>query len=426
MKSTSIRTVYARQIMDCNCRPMVEVDIVTEGGVMGRASASTGSSVGSYESYVLRDNNFERFAGLSVFKAVENVNKIIAPALKGVDILNQKEIDAIMIELDGTPQKNKLGGNTIGSVSFAALRTAAKTMNTEVYHYLSEGKLKSLPIPTFNSINGGKYHGFRMAFQEFTFIPYKAENMEEAVEIAFSVFKHIETVIERFQKGEPAKVGHYYGWMPPNDNPETAMEVLHTAVVECGYENKVAYALDCAASEIYDKNTKLYELKGKMVDADEIIALVKRLSEKYNLLYVEDILDENDWDGYKRAVKALNRTIVIGDDFTVTNAERLKKAYQEKAAEGFILKPNQAGTITESLEAVKYANEKGLLVVPSQRAGGAVDDIVPDLAIAINAPAIKNSAPRTGERIYALNCLYRAAEMEPNLDLYDFTPFIRF
>lgn len=421
-----IKSVCARQIFDSKNRPIVEVDVITESGVVGRGSASTGTSVGMYEASVMVDGDERYFDGMSVYHAIDNVNRVIGPAIIGMDVQGQEAIDQKMIELDGTTDKSRLGGNAIYATSIAVLKAAARAERCSVYQYLAGGKLKTLPVPTFNSINGGTYGDFCMGIQEFTFCPYKAENMEEAVEIAMKVFPMIGKVISEYQKGRPAKVGHYYGWQPPVEDPEITMELLHEAVVRCGFEKKVAYALDCASSEVYDKDNGTYYMNGKWIGRDEMIAFGKRMSEKYPFLYIEDLLDENDWEGYTKALSQIDRTILIGDDFIVTNKERLRRAWKEKAIGGFIFKPNQVGTITESLETHYYAKTHGMITVASQRGGGVIDDVVMDLCLAMEMPAVKNSAPRSGERIYACNMLYRAADENPQAKLFDFDELKRF
>ncbi len=421
-----IRAVCARQIFDSKDRPIIEVDVVTEAGALGQGSASTGTSVGMYEAVVLVDNDPGRFDGMSVYKAIDNVNRIIGPAIIGMDVTDQEAIDRRMIELDGTPNKARLGGNAIYATSIACLKAAARISEQPLYRYLAGGELKTLPIPTFNSINGGRYGDFFMGIQEFTFCPYRAESMAEAVEIAMEVFPMVGKVIGEYQKGQPAKVGHYYGWQPPTEDPEITMELLHEAVRRCGFEDKVAYALDCASSEAYDDKTGTYYMNGRQLTTDEMIAFGKKMSERYNFLYIEDLLDENDWEGYRKAMKEISRTILIGDDFIVTNESRLRRAYEEEAIGGFIFKPNQVGTITESLEAHKFAKEHGMITVPSQRGGGVIDDVVMDLCLAMQVPAVKNSAPRSGERIYACNMLYRAADENPGAKLFDYGSIQKF
>ena len=421
-----IRAVCARQIFDSKDRPIIEVDVVTEAGALGQGSASIGTSVGMYEAVVLVDNDPGRFDGMSVYKAIDNVNRIIGPAIIGMDVTDQEAIDRRMIELDGTPNKARLGGNAIYATSIACLKAAARISEQPLYRYLAGGELKTLPIPTFNSINGGRYGDFFMGIQEFTFCPYRAESMAEAVEIAMEVFPMVGKVIGEYQKGQPAKVGHYYGWQPPTEDPEITMELLHEAVRRCGFEDKVAYALDCASSEAYDDKTGTYYMNGRQLTTDEMIAFGKKMSERYNFLYIEDLLDENDWEGYRKAMKEISRTILIGDDFIVTNESRLRRAYEEEAIGGFIFKPNQVGTITESLEAHKFAKEHGMITVPSQRGGGVIDDVVMDLCLAMQVPAVKNSAPRSGERIYACNMLYRAADENPGAKLFDYGSIQKF
>ena len=426
MSGTQIKSVHARQIMDCGLRPAVEVDVITENGFFGRGAAPTGTSVGQYESFVMRDNDPAHFNGISVYKAVNIVNSVIGPAIVGMDVLDQCALDQKLIALDGTENKSRLGGNSIYSVSIACARAAAASLKTDLFKYMAPKGVTRLPIPTFNSINGGHSEKLSMAIQEFTFSPYKAENMTEAIEIASAVFKRIGKVIARYNGDGFAQMGHGYGWSAPSTDPEVVMELLHEAVVSCGYENKVAYALDCASSSQYNAKSKTYLYDNKQIDRDEMIERIETLTERYNFLYVEDILEENDWEGFSKAVRVLDRTIVIGDDLIVTNRERLQQACDCHAAEGFIFKPNQIGTITEALEACDFAKEHGMIVVPSTRGGGIVDDIVMELAVAIEAEAVKNSAPRGGERIYSLNCLYRAADAYPDAKLYDWSKLVRF
>lgn len=421
-----IKSVSARQIFDSKCRPIIEVDVVTERGVLGRGSASTGTSVGMYEAVILVDGDPNKFEGKSVYKAIDNVNNIIGPAIIGMDVTDQAAIDRRMIELDGTPNKSRLGGNAIYATSIACLKAAAKTAELPLYRYLAGRELKTLPIPTFNSINGGTYGKFCMAIQEFTFCPYKAESMGEAIEIAMNVFPMIGKVITEYQKGKSAKVGHYYGWIPPTEDPDVTMALLHEAVCRCGYENKVAYALDCASSEVYNPESDTYYMNGRQISRDEMIDFGKRMSEQYNFLYIEDLLHENDWEGYQEAMKRIKRTILIGDDFIVTNESRLRRAYEENSIGGFIFKPNQVGTITESLETHEFAKSHGLITVPSQRGGGVIDDVAMDLCLALEVPAVKNSAPRSGERIYAANMLYRAADENPDAKLFDYSSLQKF
>lgn len=423
--SNRIASVHARQIIDCKCRPVVEVDIVTENGAHGSGCAPTGSSVGMYESFVLRDNDPNEYNGLSVHKAVDNVNNIIAPALIGMDITDQRAIDEKMIAMDGTPNKHKLGGNAIYSVSIAAFRAAADSVRKPLYRYIAGEDMKTVPIPSFNAVNGGKYKNVTQAFNEFIIMPYKAKDIYEAVEIGVKTFQEISKVLEKYLGTEP-EIARSYGYVAPSDDPEIVLSLMQEAIDKCGYSDKVAFALDCASSEMYDSKTNTYLLKGKQVSSDELIAYTKGLTEKFNFVFIEDLLDENDWDSYPKAVKELTRTIILGDDLIVTNRDRLKKAYEMKAVDGFILKPNQVGTITEALDTHEFAVKHNMLAVTSGRSGGVIGDVAMDLAVGLQIGFIKNGAPRSGERIDKLNFLMKACDLSPNCKLSDISQIIRF
>lgn len=422
---SKIKSITARQLIDCKCRPMVEVDVVTEDGYIGRGSAPTGSSVGVHESYVLRDHDPKEYDGLSVHKAVENVKNIIAPALIGMDVKDLRAIDRKMIEMDGTPNKGKLGGNAIYSTSIAAFRAAAEEEHVPAYQYLCGRNIKTVPVPSFNVINGGKYGDITMAFNEFLIVPYKAESIYEAVEIAVKCFQELENVIRDYSKNA-AQIGRSYGWATPTDDPEAALELMQRAVDRCGYHEKVAFALDCASSAMFDKKTKTYLMKGKQITAEEMIAYARGLTQKFSFVFIEDLLDEDAWEYYPMAVKELSNTIILGDDFIVTNPERLRKAYEQKAVEGFILKPNQVGTLTEALDAYRYGHERGMYAIPSGRAGGVVGDVVMDLSLGLEVPFQKNGAPRSGERIDKLNVLMRACDTAPDCRMKDLSGIVKF
>ena len=424
--NSKIKRVDARQILDCKARPMLEVDVYTEDNVLGRGSAPTGTSVGMYESYVLRDGDPSDYDGMSVHTAVRSVKEIIGPALLGMDVMDQTSIDHKMIQLDGTPNKQKLGGNTIYSVSIACLRAAAATRQIPVYRLLAGGPLEIIPLPTFNVVNGGRNGGVVQAFNEFLLVPYGAETVEEAVSMGIRVFQKLKPVITAYQNGRDPLVGGSYGWAAPSNDPETVLGLMAEAVEQCGLTGRMAYALDCASSEMYDKDTDTYELKGERVSNDEIIRCIRTISEKFPLVFAEDILDENDWSGFEKAHKAITRTNLIGDDLIVTNRSRLEYACQLNAIDGFILKPNQVGTITEALETYAFARERGLLAIPSGRSGGAVDDVVADVCLGLQGPISKNGAPRSGERLNKINSLLRASSQEPNSHLADFSGLIRF
>lgn len=422
---SKIKEVKARQLIDCKCRPMVEVDVITENGSLGRGSAPTGSSVGMYESFVLRDDDPKEYNGMSVHKAVENVNKIIAPALVGKEVSAQDEIDKIMIELDGTPDKHNLGGNAIYSASIAAFRAAAEDAGKPLYEYIAGEPIRDVPIPSFNVINGGKYPGLTQAFNEFIVMPYKANSIYEAVEIAVKVFQKLGPVIKNYTKKEPG-VGGSYGWIAPSEDPDVLLSLMSEAIDACGYTGKCAFALDCASSEMYDAATKTYYLNGKRLSSDELIGYVKGLTERWNFVFIEDMLDENDWEGYEMAHKEISRTLIIADDFTATSKERIARACSTNSIDGFILKPNQVGTISEALDAYRFARERGLLAIPSGRSGGVIGDVVMDLAVGLDVSFIKNGCPRSGERIDKLNFLMRVADLNPGCVMSDITSLVRF
>jgi len=422
---SKIKEVKARQLIDCKCRPMVEVDVMTEDGAIGRGEAPTGSSVGMYESFVLRDNDSAEFNGLSVHKAVDNVNKTIAPAVIGLDVADQKRIDETMIALDGTPDKHNLGGNAVYSTSIAAYRAAAAEAGVPLYQYIAGAQVKTVPVPSFNVINGGKYPGLTQSVNEFIIMPYKADSIYEAVEIAVKVFQKLGPVIRKYAKAEPG-IGGSYGWIAPSEDPDVVLSLMQEAIDECGYTEKCAFALDCAASEMYDKEKKTYYLNGKDLKSEEVVAYFKGLTEKRNFVFIEDMLDENDWSGFALAHKEISRTMIIADDLTVTNKERISRAMELDAIDGFILKPNQVGTITEALEAYEFAKSNGILAIPSGRSGGVIGDVVMDLAVGLGIRFIKNGCPRSGERIDKLNFLMRACSLSKGCRMADISDIVRF
>jgi enolase len=420
-----ITSVRAQQIIDCKCRPAVEVEIRTGSGAIGRGAAPTGTSVGMHESFVLRDGDPSTYNGLSVHKAVANAVKIIGPELIGMNVFDQRAIDDRMIALDGTPDKHRLGGNTIYSVSIAAFRAAADARAVPLYEHIAGRDIRTVPVPCFNVVNGGRYDGFTQAFNEFLIVPYGTDSIDFAIEMAVAVFQKLADVLTAYLGHKP-QIASSYGYAAPSEDPEMILTLMQKAIDECGYSNRIAFALDCASSEMYDKQTGRYLLKGEQVSSDELIAYAKYLTERFNLVFIEDLLDENDWTGYTKAVRELKRTIVLGDDLTVTNLELLRKAHDTRAVDGFVLKPNQVGTITEAMDAYRFAQAHGMIAVPSGRSGGVVDDVVMDFSVGLEVPFQKNGAPRSGERIEKLNFLMRANERSSACRLYDIAPLLRF
>ncbi len=420
-----IVAVGAQQLIDCKCRPMVEVVIETASGGSGRGCAPTGSSVGMHEAFILRDGDPANYDGLSVHKAVETARHVIGPALVGMNVFDQRAIDMKMIELDGTPNKRNLGGNTIYSASIAALRAAADSLRTPVFKHIAGEDIKTVPVPCFNVINGGNYGDFTQSFNEFILVPHGADTVDEAVRIGVSVFRMLAEVLEE-HLGESPRVASSYGYAAPSDDPELVLALMERAVDRCGYREKMAFALDCASSGMHDRESGTYLLKGRRVRGDELIAYAGTLTRKWPIVFIEDLLDENDWEGYRKAVSELDRTIVLGDDLTVTNVEFLRKAHALRAIEGFVLKPNQVGTISEALDAWRFAREHGMIAVPSGRSGGVVDDVVMDLSVGLQVPFQKNGAPRSGERIEKLNFLMRASASSPGCKLHDISGLLKF
>ncbi|MFK0002717.1 phosphopyruvate hydratase [Paenarthrobacter sp. NPDC090522] len=421
----TIEAVHARQILDCKARPMVEVTVKTSDGIITRGAAPTGQSVGMHESFVLRDGNPREYHGQGVRKAADNVNTVIAPALIGMDIEDQAAIDKAMLALDGTDQKSFLGGNAIYSTSIAALRAGAATAGVPVYEHIARGPLATVPVPSFNVVNGGRHGEIFQAFNEFLIMPYKAENIDQAVEIGVEVFDRLGKVLEKYSGHAPA-IAKSYGYAAPSSDPQVVLELIQQAIDGSGYTNEVAFALDCASSETYDAATKTYELNNSRVTSSELIAYTRKLTEQFDFVFIEDLLDENDWNGFSEAVRELRRTIILGDDLIVTNPAFLERAIAQKAVDGFILKPNQVGTITEALQTFDTAVENGLLAVPSGRSGGVIDDVVMDLSVGLQVPFQKNGAPRSGERIEKLNFLMRASDSLPGSRLADVPSIVRF
>ncbi len=426
MKGSTISKVYARQLLDCSRRPILEVDIVTQSGAMGRGSSPTGTSVGMYESFVLRDDDPNEYGGMSVHKAVDTVLNVIAPAIIGMDVMDQVAIDKKMIELDGTEKKFRLGGNTICSVSIACIRAAAAMENVPLYSYLAGGKIETLPLPTFNILNGGRYGDINLCYNECLIAPIGAETIEEAAHMAVRVFEKLSSVIKKYQHGADAVTGRSFGYAPPSDDPMVCFSLMAEAVSQCGYDGKMAYAIDAASNEQYDDKTDTYYLKGKRVSGDELIAYTKEMTKTFNFVFIEDLMDENDWDGFVKAKRAITCTNIIGDDLTVSNMSRIQKAYEMGGIDGFILKPNQVGSITESLQACEYATDHGLLYIPSGRAGGIVGDVVEDLAVGLKTKVAKLGAPRSGERLDKLNHMLRASSENPGCKLVGKSAYVKF
>jgi enolase len=426
---TKIASVAARQLLDCKARPLVEVEITTDTGHVGRGAAPTGCSIGEHEAFVLRDGNPAEYSGLSVHRAISAVAEEIAPALLGAELDDPRTLDRVLIELDGTPDKHRLGGNAIYSTSVALLRAASAAAGMPTHTYV--GALLGLktpttvPVPSFNMINGGRYGDVFQTFNEFLVVPYRADSIQAAIEKAVTLFNVLgEVLAERL--GRAPLVAASYGYVAPSSDPRVVMEVLAEAVERAGCADIMAFALDCASSEVYDESSGTYPLNGERVTAKALIDYARALSHDFPMLFIEDLLDGDDWEGFTEAVQTIDRSLILGDDLIVTNRTRLEKAVKASAVDGFILKPNQVGTIAEALDCFEYAAQHAVLAIPSGRSGGVIDDVVMDLAVGLGAPFQKNGAPRSGERIEKLNFLLRAAENIPDCALADVPALVRF
>jgi len=424
-----IASVVGRQLLDCRARPLVEVEITTDTGHVGRGSSPTGTSVGVHEAVVLRDGDPAEYNGLSVHRAVSAVNDEIAPVLVGAGLDDPRTLDRVMIELDGTPDKRLLGANAIYSTSVALLRAASAAAGMPTYAYagalLGRPPPTTVPVPSFNMINGGRYGGVFQTFSEFLVVPYRADSIESAVETGVRLFGVLGEVLAR-RLGHTPLVASSYGYVAPSSDPRVVMEVLAEAVERAGCADVMAFALDCASSEVYDKRTQTYAFNGARVTAEDLIDYARALSEDFPMVFIEDLLDADDWGGFTKAVQAIGRSLILGDDLIVTNCDRLQRAVAQSAVDGFILKPNQVGTIAEALDCVEYASQNTILAIPSGRSGGVIDDVVMDLAVGLGAPFQKNGAPRSGERIEKLNFLLRAAERIPDCALANVPALVRF
>jgi len=408
MRDPKISGIKAREILDSKARPMVEVDVWTNDGSMGRGASPCGTSVGRHEAFVLRDGG-KRFGGLGVQQAVRNVTEVIGPAILGKSVYEQRMIDHLMIELDSTSNKSRLGANAIYSVSIAVARAAANSLQLPLYRYLGGPGVHLLPVPMFNMINGGDYPNIHVEFQEFILVPTGADRYAEALRMGVEVFFKLDETIKKRYGHHSLHMGSSAGYAAPTNEPAEILETLLDAVEAAGYKGMFKVGLDCAASHFYDEEGDCYNFKGKQKSRSEIIQFLADLAKSYPLFTIEDPLNENDFEGFAEITQRLN-LLIVGDDLFVTNMERLKRGIELGSANGMILKPNMVGTLTEAMDTAHYAKEHGYQVVASGRAGGGPDDPIPEIAIALNVPLVKFGAPRTGERIAKQNYLIRIEE----------------
>lgn len=416
--SAKIKSLHAREILDSRGNPTVEADVYLADGSFGRAAVPSGASTGEYEAVELRDGDKSRYLGKGVLKAVKNTNSEIAKVLKGKDASNQKEIDQIMIDLDGTPNKGKMGANGILAVSMAACRAAANSQGISLWKHignLHKNKNFTLPVPMANIINGGKHADNKIDFQEFMIAPIGAKSFSEGLRWITEIFHALKSILKK--KGHVTAVGDEGGFAPNLGNEE-ALEVIMEAIQAAGYKagSQIQIALDCASSELFDeggrKGYKFWKSNpSKLFSADEMIAIYSEWVKKYPIYSIEDGLDQNDWSGYVKFTKSLGKKIqIVGDDFFVTNPERLEKGIKMGAANAILIKVNQIGTVTETLEAIRMAQKAGYGVISSHRSGETEDAFISDLAVGTGAGQIKTGSLSRTDRIAKYNQLLRIEE----------------
>lgn len=407
----AIIETYAREILDSRGNPTVEVEIFLEDGTIGHAAVPSGASTGAFEACELRDGDKARYGGKGVLNAVENVNSIIGPAIQGFDATEQAAIDKLMISLDGTDNKSKLGANAILGVSMAVARAAAKSLDLPLYQYLGGFNAKELPVPMMNILNGGAHADNNVDIQEFMIMPVGAESFTEALRSCAEVYHTLKTVLKG--KGLSTGVGDEGGFAPNLESNEEALEVICEAIKAAGYEpgKDFKLAIDAASSEFY-KDGK-YDLagEGKIKTAEEMVDFYEYLVGKYPIVSIEDGLAEEDWNGWKVLTDRLGKKVqLVGDDLFVTNSKRLAKGIDMGVANSILVKVNQIGTLTEAFEAMELAKRSGYTCVVSHRSGETEDAIIADIAVAVNAGQIKTGAPARSERVAKYNQLLRIEE----------------
>ncbi|MFT5848399.1 MAG: enolase [Psychroserpens sp.] len=419
-----IINIHARQILDSRGNPTVEVDVMTENGVMGRAAVPSGASTGEHEAVELRDGG-DAYMGKGVSKAIGNVNTAIAQELLGESVFDQNRIDQLMIDLDGTPNKSKLGANAILGVSLAVAKAAAAELGMPLYRYIGGVSANTLPVPMMNIINGGSHSDAPIAFQEFMVMPVKAKNFTHAMQMGTEIFHHLKKVLH--DRGLSTAVGDEGGFAPNlAGGTEDALETIAVAVSNAGYKlgDDVMIALDCAAAEFFVDGRYDYSKfegdSGKIRTSKEQADYLAELSRKYPILSIEDGMDENDWDGWKYLTEQIGDKVqLVGDDLFVTNVERLSRGIDNGIANSILIKVNQIGTLTETISAVNMAHNAGYTSVMSHRSGETEDNTIADLAVALNTGQIKTGSASRSDRMAKYNQLLR---IEEELDMVAYFP----
>jgi enolase len=409
---TQIDHIHAREILDSRGNPTVEADVTLVGGIRGRAAVPSGASTGEHEAVELRDGDPKRFGGKGVLKAVNNVNDVIAGKLKGKDALDQPAIDHALIELDGSPNKSNLGANALLAVSLATAQAAAAYQKLPLYRYLGGDAANTLPVPMMNIINGGAHADNNVDFQEFMIVPVGAEKFSEALRMGAEIFHTLKSVLKK--KGYATSVGDEGGFAPNLKSNEEAIETILDAIEEAGYEIRtdVLLALDPAASEFYDGESYVFKKSdGRKLSSEQMISFWKEWADKYPIISIEDGMAENDWDGWKALTDKIGQSVqLVGDDLFVTNTKFLQKGIERGVANSILIKVNQIGTLTETLECIELAKSNRRTSVISHRSGETEDSFIADLAVATNAGQIKTGSLSRSDRIAKYNQLLRIEE----------------
>ncbi|MBN2323854.1 MAG: phosphopyruvate hydratase [Spirochaetes bacterium] len=409
---SAIESIVAREILDSRGNPTVEVDVLLESGAMGRACVPSGASTGEYEAVELRDGDMSRYLGKGVLKACENINDEIAPELLSYDAALQADIDGIMIELDGSPNKGKLGANAILGVSMACAKAAAQDAGLPLYRYIGGVSARELPVPMMNILNGGKHADNNVDIQEFMIAPHGASSFREALRMGAEVFHSLKSILKNM--GLSTAVGDEGGYAPDLSSNEEALEVIMKAIEKAGYKPKedILICLDPAASSFFENGKyNLQAEKDPIKDSKAMVAFYEDLISRYPIISIEDGLAEDDWDGFKLMTERLgNRIQIVGDDLFVTNTERLSRGIAEKAANSILIKLNQIGTVTETIEAIETAKRAGFTAVVSHRSGETEDPFIADFVVAMNTGQIKTGSVSRSERIAKYNQLLRIEE----------------
>lgn len=408
---TIISEVIAREILDSRGNPTVEVDVYLEDGTLGRAAVPSGASTGAYEAVELRDNEAERFLGKGVLNAVDNVNAVIAPEIEGLSCLDQVGIDQIMIDLDGTPNKAKLGANAILGVSLAVAKAAANYLELPLYQYIGGVNAKELPVPMMNILNGGKHADNNLDIQEFMIVPAGAPSFTEALRMGTEVYHHLKSVLKK--KGLNTAVGDEGGFAPSLGSNEEALEVIVEAIQQAGYQpgEDIYLALDVAATELFKDGQYAFAGVGITRTSAEMVDFYEDLVNRFPIISIEDGLAEDDWDGWKLMTERLgNRIQIVGDDLFVTNRERLKQGIERGVGNSVLIKVNQIGTLTETLDTIEMAKRAGYTTVISHRSGETEDSTIADIVVAVNSGQIKTGAPTRTDRVAKYNQLIRIEE----------------